>query len=323
MPISVQRLASRLSFRQLQVFQTVYRLKSYSHAGVELGLTQPAVSSQIRQIEQALEQPLFEYVSRKLFCTAAGERLHTAIEVIFEQLQTLQADIGLMKGQVSGELNIAAVNTARCVVPYLLPGFMRQHPQVTVNITAINRAQAIQRLGENVDHIVVMGMVPSGKPFSSLPFLDNELLPVAPANHPLHSKEKPTIEDFLNSRLLVREPSSGNRLALEQHCQSVRVKLTPFMEFDSNDGLKHAALAGLGVCVLPRLNVVAELQTGALKVLPIPGFPLRRSWSLVYPLARHPIPAMRAFIDYVQSNIKNIEALFAEVTGVPGYGKQK
>jgi DNA-binding transcriptional LysR family regulator len=315
MAISVQQLANRLSFRQLQVFQTVYALKSYSRAGLELGLTQPAVSSQIRQIEHALEQPLFEYVGRKLYHTSAGERLFETVEVIFEQLQTLQQDIGDMKGQVSGELNIAAVNTAQCVVPYLLLGFMKLHPHITVNVRAVNRAQAIQRLGENVDHLVIMGMVPSGKPFSSLPFLDNELLPLVPPNHPLLDKKNVSIEDFLSSRLMLREPGSGNRLALEQHCQQVRVKLEPFVQIDSNEGLKHAVMAGLGVSVLPRLSVIAELQNESIKILPLPGFPLRRSWSLVYPQGKHPIPAMRAFIDYVQGNIVNIEALFKQVTG--------
>jgi len=311
----VQKLANRLSFRQLQVFKTVYLLKSYSHAGFELGLTQPAVSSQIRQIEQALAQPLFEYIGRKLYCTAAGDRLFKTTEIIFDQLQTLQADIGEMKGQVSGELNIAAVNTAQCVLPYLLKGFMTQHPQVIVNIKSVNRAQGIQRLTDNVDHIVIMGMVPKGKPFAALPFLDNELLPLVSPNHPLLQQENVSVSEFLSSRLIIREPGSGNRLALEQHCQHVREKLAPFLQIDSNDGIKHAVMAGLGVCVLPRLSVIAELQNGSLKTLPLPGFPLRRSWSLVYPQGKHPIPAMRAFIDYVQNNIINIETLFKEITG--------
>ncbi|MGX9418211.1 LysR family transcriptional regulator [Vibrio sp. RC27] len=315
MSMSVHKLASRLSFRQLQVFQSVYKLKSYSRAGLELGLTQPAVSSQIRQIEQALEQPLFEYVGRKLYHTTAGEYLFEAVESIFEQLQTLQQELGEMKGQISGELNIAAVNTAQCVVPYLLNGFMKLHPHISVNVKAVNRTQAIERLSENVDHIVIMGMVPTGKPFSSLPFLDNELLPLVAPNHPLLSKKEVTIEDFLDSRLMLREPGSGNRLALEQHCQDVRVKLNPYIQIDSNEGLKHAVMAGLGVSVLPRLSVVAELQNESIKILPLPGFPLRRSWSLVYPQGKHPTPTMRAFIDYVQNNIVTIEALFQEVTG--------
>lgn len=310
MAISVQKLANRLSFRQLQVFQAVYSLKNYSHAGLKLGLTQPAVSSQIRQIEQALEQPMFEYIGRKLYSTAAGERLFETTGVIFEQLQRLQADISEMKGQVSGELNIAVVDTAQCVLPYLLRGFMSQHPQITINIKSVNRTQGIQRLHDNVDHLVIMGMVPSGKPFASLPFFDNELLPLVPPDHPLLSRKHVSVADFLGSRLMLREPGSGNRLALEQHCQQVREKLEPYIQMDSNDGLKHAVMAGLGVCVLPRLNVIAELQNGSLKTLPLPGFPLRRSWSLVYPQGKHPIPAMRAFIDYIQDNIVNIEALF-------------
>lgn len=317
MPITVQKLANRLSFRQLQVFQAVYELRNYSQAGNELGLTQPAVSSQIRQIEQALGQPLFEYVGRKLYSTAVGERLAASIEVIFEQLQTLQDDINLLQGQVSGHLNIAAVNTAQCVLPYLIKGFMNQHPQVSVNIRVVNRARAIQRLSDNADHLVVMGMVPSEKPFASLPFLDNELVPLVPPGHPLLRQDQVTVDDFLNSRLLIREPGSGTRLALEVFCQQGRQKLEPFMQIESNDGLKHAVMAGLGVAVLPKLSVIAELQTGALRTLSLPGFPLRRSWCLVYPLSKHPNPVMRAFIEYVRSNIINIEAFFRETAGMP------
>ena len=98
MPLSVQKLANRLSFRQLQVFKAVYNLRSYSKAGQQLGLTQPAVSSQMKQLEQALEQPLFEYVGRKLYCTAAGEMLSDSVDIIFEQLRLLQDDLIEMEG---------------------------------------------------------------------------------------------------------------------------------------------------------------------------------------------------------------------------------
>ncbi|MCY0967222.1 LysR family transcriptional regulator [Parathalassolituus penaei] len=317
MPITVQKLASRLSFRQLQVFSRVYELRSYSKAGDELGLTQPAVSSQIRQIEETINQPLFEYVGRRLYTTAAAERLAATITVIFDQLESLQEDLSHLQGQVSGELNIAAVNTAQCVLPYLLRGFMNQYPLVSVNVRVVNRARAIQRLSDNADHLVVMGMVPSEKPFASLPFLDNELVPLVAPGHPLLRREDVTVEDFLASRLLIREPGSGTRLALEVHCQMSRQRLEPFMQIDSNDGLKHAVMAGLGVAVLPKLSVLAELQTGALRTLHLPGFPLRRSWCLVYPLSKHPNPVMRAFIDYVRANILNFEVFFRDMAGTP------
>ena len=314
MPLSVQRLASRLTFRQLQVFQSVYQQRNYSKAGEILGLTQPAVSSQIRQLEQAIGLPLFEYVGRRLFCTAAGERLAQSVEVIFDQLRHLQTDIAALDGQVSGELKLVAVNTAQYVVPYLLPAFAQIYPEVNVNVRVVNRATAIQCLDNNSDDLVIMGMVPANKPLMSLPFLDNELVPVVPHDHPLLKREA-TAQQFLDSHLLTRELGSGSRLALENHCQQHRLHLAPNMEFGSNDALKHAVLAGLGVAVLPKLSILPELQLKTLYILNLPGFPLRRSWCLVYPQGKHPTPVMQAFIDYIQQNIHNVGRMFRSALG--------
>ncbi|MBY6033525.1 LysR family transcriptional regulator [Marinobacter daepoensis] len=310
MPLSIQKLASRLTFRQLQVFKAVYDLKSYSRAGDLLGLTQPAVSSQMRHLEQALGTPMFEYVGRQLYCTAAGEEMALCVSAVFRELAEVQDRLAALEGRVAGDLKLVAVSTAQYVVPYLLGVFLQLNPQVNVSVAVVNRAAALQRLNDNSDDLAIMGMVPSERPLSSLPFLDNELVPVVPAGHPLLQAGTVAAQDFLDSRLLVREPGSGSRLALEMHCQQYRLKLSPSMELGSNDAVKHGVLAGLGVAVIPRLSVVSELKLGALQVLPIAGFPLRRSWCVVYPQARHPTPAMRAFIDYIQQNIAQFERLF-------------
>lgn len=310
MPLSIKKMTSRLSFRQLQVFKAVYELQSYSKAGDLLGLTQPAVSSQIRQLEQGLDQQLFEYVGRRLFYTAAGERLYESINTIFIELSDLQTDLGALKGHVAGELKLVAVNTAQYMVPYLLRAFLDLHPQVSVRIKVVNRATALQRLNENNDDLVIMGMVPTDKPLASLPFLDNELVPVVPQGHPLLKQPEISAQQFLNSELLVREPGSGSRLALEQHCQQHRLLFAPAMEIGSNDALKHSVIAGLGVAVLPKLSILSELELGRLKIAKIEGFPLRRSFCVVHPQAKHPTPAMQAFLDYVQQNIKQFERMF-------------
>lgn len=310
MPLSIQKLASRLTFRQLQVFKAVYDLKSYSRAGELLGLTQPAVSSQMRHLEQALGTPMFEYVGRQLYCTAAGEEMALCVSAVFQELAQVQDRLAALEGRVAGDLKLVAVSTAQYVVPYLLGAFLQLNPQVNVSVAVVNRATALQRLNDNSDDLAIMGMVPTERPLSSLPFLDNELVPVVPAGHPLLQKGRVTAQHFLDSQLLVREPGSGSRLALELYCQQHRLKLSPSMELGSNDAVKHGVLAELGVAVIPRLSVVSELKLGALQVPPIVGFPLRRSWCVVYPQARHPTPAMRAFIDYVQQNIAQFERLF-------------
>lgn len=310
MPRSLQQLASRLTFRQLQVFLAVYQLQSYSKAGQSLGLTQPAVSSQIRQLEDAISQPLFEYVGRKLYHTAAAKLLATSVENIFNELSALQGDLMTQAGQVAGNLNLAAVNTAQYVVPYMVKGFIEKYPQVKISVRVGNRANAIQRLQDNSDDLIIMGMVPDDKPFESLPFLDNELVAVAPAGHPLTEQKSVSAQKFLDSDLLMREQGSGSRLALEVFCQEQRLSLNPRMLFGSNDALKHAILAGVGVGVVPKLSILPELQLGTLKVVNIKGFPLRRSWCVVYPKAKHPTPAMKAFINYTQENIRSFSQQF-------------
>lgn len=312
MPLSVQGLVSRLTFRQLQVFLSVYQTASYSKAGEILGLTQPAVSSQIRQLETALDVPVFEYVGRKLYCTAAGETLAKSIHVMFDELRFLQTDLAAMKGQVAGDLNIVAVNTAQYVVPYLLKEFCQLHPKLNVNVRVVNRAKAIKRLNDNLDHLVIMGIVPEEKPLASLPFLDNELVAVANADHPIHQQKKITVQNFLDAGLLGRESGSGSRLALELFAQENRLTLSPVMALGSNDAVKHGVLAGLGVAVLPKLGMLPELKLGQLKIIPLEGFPLRRSWCVVYPKGKHPTPAMRAFLEYVQEHLGDMEKFFCE-----------
>jgi len=138
-------MTSRLSFRQLQVFKAVYELQSYSKAGDLLGLTQPAVSSQIRQLEQGLDQPLFEYVGRRLFYTAAGERLYESINAIFIELSDLQTDLGAIKGHVSGELKLVALNTCQYIVPFMLKAFLALPRQVSARIQVVNRETSVKR----------------------------------------------------------------------------------------------------------------------------------------------------------------------------------
>lgn len=310
MPLSVKGLVSRLTFRQLQVFLSVYQTASYSKAGEQLGLTQPAVSSQIRQLESVLDVPVFEYVGRKLYCTAAGETLAKSIHVMFDELRFLQSDLAAMKGQVAGDLNIVAVNTAQYVVPYLLKPFCEQHPALNVHVRVVNRSEAIKRLNDNLDHIVIMGIVPEEKPLASLPFLDNELVAVAHRDHSIHLEKNISVQSFLDAGLLSRESGSGSRLALELFAQEHKLSMSPIMQLGSNDAVKHGVLAGLGVAVLPKLSILPELELGLLKIVPLEEFPLNRSWCVVYPKGKHPTPSMRAFLEFIQENLGNLERFF-------------
>lgn len=310
MQYTVPRIANRLTFRQLQVFHAVYSSLNYSKAGEKLGLTQPAVSGQIRQLEQALGSPLFEYVGRRLYITGAGEALAVHTESIFRELEKLQIDLSEQQGKVAGDLRLVAVSTAQYVVPYLIKDFSILHPNVHITVSVVNRATALQRMEENRDDLTIMGLVPENRPLKVLPFLNNELVPVVPANHPFITEKNISPQQFLNSQLLLREAGSGSRLALENHCFKNGLKLKGVMELGSNAAIKHAVIAGLGVAVLPKLSLLAELRLKNLHAISLTGFPLNRSWSVVYPESKYPTPAMKAFMDYMQTNLDTIEQQF-------------
>ena len=163
MALSLQQLVSRLSFRQMQVFQAVYQYKGYRKAAEYLGLTQPAVSSQMRHLENALEQPLFEYIGRQLYCTEAGERVAVFIERLFGQMSELQSELNLLREALSGDLRLSIVSSSQTVVPYLLSSFLKEFPAVNVHIDVVNRTQALERLKLNIDDVVIMAMVPEGR----------------------------------------------------------------------------------------------------------------------------------------------------------------
>lgn len=306
MPYSFAQLLNRLSFRQLQVFKSVYQRQSYSRAADELGLTQPAVSAQIRQLEQALGQPVFEYVGKQLFVTAAGEQLAQTVRAIFGDLERLQMELAELEGQVRGELRLAAVSTSQYVVPYILSGFLEQYPQVDVRLSVVNRAQAVERLHQNRDDLVIMGMVPESRALTTVPFLDNIMVPVVNVNDPLRQQQPLTTQAFLDANLLIRERGSGTRHALEDWCTRNRLSLNPRLELGSNAAIKHGVLAGLGVAVLPQLTISAELRLCELAIPKLDGFPLRRSWCAVYPAARNPTPVMQAFLDYLRQSMTSL-----------------
>jgi DNA-binding transcriptional LysR family regulator len=307
MAFTLSQLLNRLSFRQLQVFDAVYQLKGYSRAAEQLGLTQPAVSAQIRQLEHAIGQPVFEYIGKKLYVTAAGEQLASRVSSIFADLERFQMELATLHGQTRGELRLSAVSTAQYVVPYLLKGFLEQFPQVQVQLQVVNRAKALERLHENHDDLVIMGMVPEALSLNILPFLDNLLVPVVRAGDELLNRTALDTQTFLDAGLLIRERGSGTRHALEQWCTRHHYRLTPRLELGSNAAVKHGVLAGLGVAVLPKLSINAELRLGELAIPVLEGFPLRRSWSVVYPAGKHPTPVMRAFLAYVKGTMKQLQ----------------
>lgn len=305
----------RITFRQLQVFNEVCDLRSYSRAAEEMSLTQPAVSLQIRQLEELIGQPLFDYVGKKLYMTEAAEALQMASRDIFGRLENLDMQLSDMLGSLQGQLKLAIESSAKYFVPHLFAAFKRQHPEVNLQLTVVNRAQAVRRLSDNRDDVVIMSMVPQDMGLEFLPFLNNPIVAVAPADHPLCESGPLRLQDLEPYTLLMREQGSGTRLACEEYFKEKRVHFSQTLEVSSNESQRECAVAGLGVALLTRHAVSLELATGLLRELPVEELPLYRSWCVVQAKAKRLSPVAHAFLGFIRSERQQISALVERFDG--------
>jgi len=307
-----------MTFRQLQVFRLVCDNRSYSRAAEEMSLTQPAVSLQIRQLEELLGQPLFDYIGKKLYLTDAAEALLLASADIFGRLESLDMQLADLQGSLQGQLSLAVESSAKYFVPHLFAAFRREYPEVNLQLVVVNHAQALKRLSANRDDLLIMSLVPPEMSLEFLPFLNNPIIAVAPPEHPLCSQGPLSLQDLTAWPLLIREAGSGTRQACEEYCHQKRAHFAHSLEVGSMEGQREGVIAGLGLALLPRHAVRRELECGALRELPVAELPLLHSWCLVHPRGKYLSPVAQAFFAFVRDRRSQINALaqrFAEPAG--------
>ncbi|EXF44682.1 transcriptional regulator [Pseudomonas sp. BAY1663] len=299
----------RMTLRQLQVFRAVCESRSYSRAAEEMALTQPAVSLQIRQLEELVGQPLFEYVGKKLYLTDAAEALQRASTDIFGRLDSLDMQLSDLQGSLQGQLNLAVESSAKYITPHLFAAFRRLHPEVSLQLVVVNHAQAVRRLNLSRDDLLIMSQVPADMPLDFLPFLNNPIVAVAPPEHPLCARGELQLQDLTAYPLLVRESGSGTRKACEEYCHQKRAHFAQTLEIGSLDAQREAVIAGLGLALLPRHAVYQELAQGLLRELPVAELPLFRSWCAVNLRGRRLSPVAQAFLGFIRSERELIAGL--------------
>ncbi|WP_302850366.1 LysR family transcriptional regulator [Geopseudomonas aromaticivorans] len=305
----MRKYLMRLTLRQLQVFRAVCETRSYSRAAEEMALTQPAVSQQIRQLEELLDQPLFEYVGKKLYLTDAAEALRRAGADIFGRLESLDMQLSDLRGSLQGQLSLTVESSAEYFVPHLFAAFRQQHPEVGLQLTVTSHAQALRRLGVSRDELMILSQVPTGMNLEFNPFLTNHIVAVAPAGHPLCQHERLGLQELTAWPLLVREPGSGTRQACEAFCHDKRAHFAQTLQLGSQEAQRAGVLAGLGLALLPRHAVSSELASGRLRELPVSELPLQHSWCVVHPRDRRLSPVALSFLEFIRNNRAQINAL--------------
>jgi len=287
------------TLHQLRIFRAVASHGSFVRAAKALHLSPPTLSLQVKQLSEAVGQPLFEQLGKKIYLTAAGQTLAEACSDIDTRLEQLSQDLAALQGVERGSLKLAILTTVKYTVPKLLGGFCAVHPGIDVAMVVGNRETLLQRLAANQDDLFIMGQPPEHMDVICEDFADNPLVLVAPPEHPLVRQKAIAPQRLMNQPFIFREPGSGTRLTAEKFFASQGVTLKNRLEVSSNEAIKQTVAGGLGLAVLSATTVVAELALGKLVQLDVQGFPLIRRWHVVYPRGKRLSPAALAFKDWL------------------------
>lgn len=288
-----------LTFRQLKVFETVARHLNYTKAAQELHLTQPAVSMQVKQLEEVVGLPLFEQMGRKTFLTEAGHELYRYSRTISAMFAEMDDVFASLKGMGRGRLSVSVATTAAYFAVRLLAEFARAYPQIQVSLDVTNREALLGQLERNERDLVIMGRPPEEMELEAEPFRENPLVVLASPRHPLVGRQAIPLMEVALENFVVREQGSGTRSAIERFFAAHKVQPKTVMELGSNEAIKQAVIAGLGLGIASAHTLELELASGRLAVLDVQGFPILRHWYVVHRKGKRLSPAAQAFRAYV------------------------
>lgn len=288
-----------VTLRQLRTFQTVARLSSFTAAARELHVTQPAISMQIRELEDACGNALYERIGRRVQLTAAGLELAACAQSIFDLLADTHERLDALAGLRAGTLKLGAISTAEYFTPALLAAFRDRHPGIAIEFTVGNREEIVRRMRDNEFDLAIMGRPPATPQTLAAPFADHPLVVVAAPDHALAAQADIPFARLAAEHFMLREAGSGTRAAMEELFAAHGLRVASSMELRSNETIKQAVIAGLGLALISAHTIGLELATGRLVILPVQGLPLARQWFVVHLAAKRLSPIATGFRQFL------------------------
>ena len=297
------------TLNQLQVFVKVAEMESVTLAAEALSLTQPAVSIQLRNFQDQFDLPLSEIVGRRIYITDFGREIAIVAQEILNQVNALDQKTLAYKGLLVGKLRITVVSTGKYVMPYFLAKFMDLHPGIELVIDVTNKETVVQHLINNEVDFGLVSILPDSIPLNELVLMDNELHLVGNQNTKLFTSKQG--KQFLEkASMIFREKGSGTRQVMEQFLSNQKLNILKKMEMTSNEAVKQAVIAGLGLSIMPIIGIRNELELGQLKVLPFKGLPIMTKWRLVWREGKQLSPVAFAYLEFLNQNLDLIETSF-------------
>lgn len=299
------------TLNQLQIFLKIVQTKSVTKAAEELNLTQPAVSIQLKNLQDQFEIPLTEVVGRKIYVTDFGLEIANAAENIINQVYAINYKTLAHKGQLTGRLKISVVSTGKYIMPFFLSHFLKQHAGIELLMDVTNKNKVIESLENNEVDFALVSILPNTLNIEKLDLLQNKLFLVGSSERKpkKHESVKAIFKDL---PLIFREKGSGTRQTMESFIERNKISVLKKMELTSNEAVKQSLLAGLGYSIMPLIGIKNELLNHELQIIPIKGLPIKTTWSLIWLKGKKHSLLAKSFIDHLKKEkAKIIEDKFS------------
>ena len=287
------------TIRQLQIFSVAAAHLSFARAAEQLHLTHAAISLQIKQLEDVSRAQLFDRIGKRVFLTEAGGILLDHARQILQTMKDADESLLALKGLKGGRITIAVNSTAEYFAPGLLAEFRKAQADVRVRLLIDNREEVRRLLIANEVDLAIMGRPPADLDAEAVSFAPHPLVIIAGASHPLAGRESLSVADIAHESMIVREAGSGTRSAMEEFFRERAIAPNIDMEMGSNEAIKQAVVAGLGISFISQHTLGLELSTGRLAILKVEGTPVMRRWFMVRHKSKRLTPALGAFWDFV------------------------
>lgn len=289
------------TFHQLRIFKKVAEMQSVTKAAEELHLTQPAVSIQLKNLQDQFDIPLTEVVGRKLYITEFGKELAEFCSAILEKASEIENKRMSYLGYLSGKLTISTVSTAKYVMPFFLGEFLKIHPGIELSMDVTNKGRVVNDLEENMVDFSMVSILPPQLSLNKLELMENKLFLVGSPS--LNWKGKLSTKlDRITTPLILREEGSATRQAMEGYLRKKGIHPKKPLRLTSNEAVKQAVIAGLGVSIMPLIGIRNEIRNGDLQIIKTPGLPISTTWNIVWLKNKNLGPAAKTFLEYLRDN---------------------
>jgi DNA-binding transcriptional LysR family regulator len=287
------------TIHQLRIFLKITQVQSITKAAEELHLTQPAVSIQLKNLQDQFDIPLTEVVGRKIFVTDFGKEIAVAAENILNQVDAIKFKAQAHKGKLTGRLKFSIVSTGKYVMPYFLSDFLNKHDGIELLLDVTNKSKVVESLEKNEVDFSLVSVLPDSIQIEKIELLQNKLYVVSNTKQ----KFKNTVYNktiFKTLPLIYREQGSGTRQTMEKFIKKNNLPVRKKMELTSNEAVKQSVIAGLGCSIMPLIGIKNELHTGELQIIRVKGFPVKSVWNLIWLKGKNHSPVAQSFLNFLK-----------------------